>query len=98
MVVLSAARSLPGGHEKSHTYEHAPLTQSRETGDVIPESRQGDPIVNRGESVPVAKSWAHMVAGGYVLGFRAGGQAQNAERPRQCAMLTLHLLPLASAA
>ncbi|KAK4133457.1 mitochondrial carrier [Trichocladium antarcticum] len=65
MVVLSAARSsLPGGHEKSHTYEHAPLTQSRETGDVIPESRQGDPIVNRGESVPVAKSWAHMVAGG----------------------------------
>ena len=66
MAVMSAARSLPGGHEKHETHERAPLTQSRETGDVLPESEQGDPIVNRDKSAPVAKSWAHMVAGGYV--------------------------------
>jgi solute carrier family 25 protein 33/36 len=55
---------MPGGHEKSTAHADAPLTQSRETGDVNPESRQGAPIVNRKESTSFAKSWAHMVAGG----------------------------------
>lgn len=65
MASLSAARSLPGGHQKNHeSHEHTPLTQSRETGEVMPESRQGGPIVNRDKSTPIAKSWAHLVAGG----------------------------------
>lgn len=64
MASVSAARSLPGGREKSGSHADAPLTQSRETGDVNPESRQGTPIVNRPKSTPFAKSWAHMVAGG----------------------------------
>ncbi|KAL2121814.1 hypothetical protein VTJ04DRAFT_2269 [Mycothermus thermophilus] len=46
------------------THGDAPLTQSRETGDINPESRQADPIVNRDRSTPLSKSWAHMVAGG----------------------------------
>ncbi|GAB1312290.1 Pyrimidine nucleotide transporter, mitochondrial [Madurella fahalii] len=65
MASLSATRALPGGPQKrSNSHEDAPLTQSRETGDVNPESRQGDPIVNRDKSTAFAKSWAHMVAGG----------------------------------
>ncbi|KAJ4298435.1 Pyrimidine nucleotide transporter, mitochondrial [Collariella sp. IMI 366227] len=64
MASTSAARSLPGGPEKRAPHGDAPLTQSRETGDINPESRQGDPIVNRPKTASVAKSWAHMVAGG----------------------------------
>ena len=57
---------------KTTTHGDAPLTQSRETGDVNPESRQGDPIVNRDKASSFAKSWSHMVAGGY---------AHNTPRP-----------------
>ncbi|KAK4239109.1 mitochondrial carrier protein RIM2 [Achaetomium macrosporum] len=65
MASASAARStMPGGPEKRTSHGDAPLTQSRETGDINPESRQGDPIVNRPKATPFAKSWAHMVAGG----------------------------------
>ncbi|KAL2168064.1 hypothetical protein VTG60DRAFT_492 [Thermothelomyces hinnuleus] len=55
------------GPEKSMSrmsHADAPLTQSRETGDINPESRQGDPIVNRAQSISFAKSWNHMLAGG----------------------------------
>lgn len=64
MASASAARSIPGGPKKTTSHGDAPLTQSRETGDVNPESRQGDPIVNRSKATPFAQSWAHMVAGG----------------------------------
>ncbi|SPQ19764.1 ea803482-eb6c-45fc-8250-3dbb246358ca [Thermothielavioides terrestris] len=64
MASASAARAMPGGPEKTTSHGDAPLTQSRETGDINPESRQGDPIVNRRRATPFAKSWAHMVAGG----------------------------------
>ena len=42
----------------------ASLTQSRETGDVIPDAQhKGAKIVQR--EGYVAKPWAHLVAGGY---------------------------------
>ncbi|KAL1842796.1 hypothetical protein VTJ49DRAFT_4125 [Mycothermus thermophilus] len=63
-MTASKSESLPGVKPPATTHGDAPLTQSRETGDVNPESRQGDPIVNRDKSTPFAKSWAHMVAGG----------------------------------
>ncbi|KAK3905537.1 hypothetical protein C8A05DRAFT_30654 [Staphylotrichum tortipilum] len=56
--------SIPIGRENTTSHGDAPLTQSRETGDVNPESRQGDPIVNRTKGSSFAKSWSHMVAGG----------------------------------
>ncbi|KAK4117650.1 mitochondrial carrier [Canariomyces notabilis] len=57
---------MPGSSGRNtSSHEDAPLTQSRETGDVNPESRQGDPIVNRNKAkTAFSKSWAHMVAGG----------------------------------
>ncbi len=58
---------------KTTTHGDAPLTQSRETGDVNPESRQGDPIVNRDKASSFAKSWSHMVAGGYADTHRPAG-------------------------
>ncbi|KAL2020496.1 hypothetical protein VTK56DRAFT_8381 [Thermocarpiscus australiensis] len=65
MVSISAARSQqPGGRKDDESHEHVPLIQSRETGDIEPESRQGTPIVNRDKATSLAKSWAHMVAGG----------------------------------
>lgn len=64
MASAPAARSMPGGRDKNVPHGDAPLTQSRETGDVNPESRQGDPIVNRNEPSSFKKSWSHMVAGG----------------------------------
>ncbi|KAK4153720.1 mitochondrial carrier protein RIM2 [Chaetomidium leptoderma] len=64
MASASVARSIPGAREKGSSHADAPLTQSRETGDVNPESRQGDPIVNRNKASSFAKSWSHMVAGG----------------------------------
>lgn len=44
--------------------EHSALTQSRETGDVIPE--QTSPAKGRVKALPFAKSWIHLMAGGYV--------------------------------
>lgn len=41
-----------------------PLTQSRETGQIIPQSRQNARSITS-QPAPVAKSWAHFVAGGY---------------------------------
>ncbi|KAL2161126.1 hypothetical protein VTH06DRAFT_8345 [Thermothelomyces fergusii] len=68
MATASAARlTMAGGPEKrvSHvSHVDAPLTQSRETGDINPESRQGDPIVNQAQKVSFGKSWNHMLAGG----------------------------------
>ncbi|KAK4102791.1 mitochondrial carrier [Parathielavia hyrcaniae] len=63
--MASASRSaVPAGHGKRTSLDDAPLTQSRETGDVNPESRQGDPIVNKPKPTSFAQSWNHMVAGG----------------------------------
>lgn len=64
MASIPAARSFPGGNIKPFQDQHVPLIQSREVGDINPESRQGDGIVNRGKKTPAAKSWAHFVAGG----------------------------------
>jgi hypothetical protein len=65
MASASATRStMPGGPGKSITHTDAPLTQSRETGDVNPESRQGNPVVNRDKSAKAQNPWAHLVAGG----------------------------------
>ena len=66
MASVLPARSTMPSPVKTTTHGDAPLTQSRETGDVNPESRQGDPIVNRDKASSFAKSWSHMVAGGYV--------------------------------
>lgn len=45
------------------TLEQSPLPQSRETGEVLPQTKaDGTPIA--GKPVGVAKSWAHFVAGG----------------------------------
>lgn len=65
MASVLPARSTMPSPVKTTTHGDAPLTQSRETGDVNPESRQGDPIVNRDKASSFAKSWSHMVAGGY---------------------------------
>ncbi|KAI9819221.1 MAG: hypothetical protein M1827_007377 [Pycnora praestabilis] len=40
-----------------------PLTESRETGDVVPDSNSSGASIARREA-PIAKSWAHFVAGG----------------------------------
>jgi len=57
MASASAARRIPGS-PGSKTDEHIPLVQSRETGEIIPESLQIQ------KENPFAKSWAHFVAGG----------------------------------
>ncbi|KAK3331110.1 mitochondrial carrier protein RIM2 [Apodospora peruviana] len=56
MASLLATMRLPGGPNKS---DDIPLVQSRETGDVIPDTLGPDQKAN-----PFAKSWAHFVAGG----------------------------------
>lgn len=38
---------------------------SRETGDIIPDTKQ-NPAVGGEKESPFAKSWVHFVAGGYV--------------------------------
>ncbi len=43
----------------------SPLTQSRETGDVVPSNGPNDTSIAKQEA-SVAKPWAHFVAGGYV--------------------------------
>lgn len=51
---------------KAQTSAITPLTQSRETGEVVPGSRIDDgPIAKQNR--PEAKPWAHFVAGGYAL-------------------------------
>ncbi|KAK4143548.1 mitochondrial carrier domain-containing protein [Dichotomopilus funicola] len=56
---------MTGAHGKTPLHGNAPLTQSRETGEVNPESRQaGAPITSGAKGTSFAKSWAHMVAGG----------------------------------
>ena len=69
MESLPATRRVPGPSDQ-HQYkgEHIPLIVSRETGDIVPESHQADPLVRpdkaKAEAPPFAKSWAHFVAGG----------------------------------
>ena len=54
------ARSLRGN---SPQFKQTLLTQSRETGDVLP-PKQADGTAVTATSAPVTKSWAHFVAGG----------------------------------
>lgn len=62
---VSARATMTGAHGKTSLHDNAPLTQSRETGEVNPESRQGGgPITSGAKGTSFAKSWAHMVAGG----------------------------------
>jgi hypothetical protein len=44
--------------------EERPLLQSRETGEIIPLTAVGGPDARNNKTSPVAKSWAHFVAGG----------------------------------
>ncbi|KAK3367129.1 mitochondrial carrier protein rim2-like protein [Lasiosphaeria ovina] len=68
MASVPAARTLPGGHLDKRglgaSIDDIPLVQSRETGDVIPETLQPGPAVQGVKGTPFAKSWPHMVAGG----------------------------------
>ena len=41
----------------------APLTLPKETGDVLPNTHPKNAAITKG-AAPVAKSWAHLVAGG----------------------------------
>lgn len=41
-----------------------PLLQSRETGEIVPLTAVGEPDAKNNKASPVAKSWAHFVAGG----------------------------------
>ncbi|KZF20485.1 mitochondrial carrier [Xylona heveae TC161] len=56
----------PTHHDHRTSFRPSPLPQSRETGDVLPaDTLTGRPPVTKEESsAPVAKSWAHFVAGG----------------------------------
>lgn len=46
-------------------FKQSLLPQSRETGDVLPQKQpDGSPVASKAS--PFAKSWAHLVAGGYV--------------------------------
>ncbi|KAI9733332.1 MAG: hypothetical protein M1834_003416 [Cirrosporium novae-zelandiae] len=59
----SSASPVPAHLRASHAHiQEAPLTQSRETGDVIPIS--GHQSTRPKQEEPVAKPWAHFVAGG----------------------------------
>ena len=66
MESLPATRRVPGPSDQHYKGEHIPLVVSRETGDIVPESHQADPLVrpDKTEATPFAKSWAHFVAGG----------------------------------
>lgn len=58
--------SAPGAPAQAQVFATTPLNQSRETGEILPGSRIDDGSIAKHEK-PVAKPWAHFVAGGYVL-------------------------------
>lgn len=53
-------------HHSRVPLDHSALIQSRETGDVIPDDTYHVPVQGDVKALPFAKSWVHMVAGGYV--------------------------------
>lgn len=55
--MATSQEKLPRSTHERRGLEQAPMTQSRETGDVVPNAE------SEGVS-PFAKSWAHLVAGG----------------------------------
>lgn len=55
-MATSQEKLLRSTHER-RTLDQAPMTQSRETGDVVPNTAPE-------AASPFAKSWAHLVAGG----------------------------------
>ena len=55
-MATSQEKLLRSTHER-RTLEQAPMTQSRETGDVVPNAAPE-------AASPFAKSWVHFVAGG----------------------------------
>lgn len=55
--MATSQEKLPRSTHERRGLEQAPMTQSRETGDVVPNA------VPEGAS-PFAKSWVHFVAGG----------------------------------
>lgn len=64
--------------DDSNTIKQPLLTQSRETGDVIPPKQpDGTPIA--AAASPFAKSWAHLVAGGWVIRFSRFNTIRDAE-------------------
>lgn len=50
-------------HHTQVPLDHSALIQSRETGDVLPDDT---PVQGNVKALPFAKSWVHMLAGGYV--------------------------------
>lgn len=57
VAMATSQEKLPRSTHERRGLEQAPMTQSRETGDVVPNA------VPEGAS-PFAKSWVHFVAGG----------------------------------
>ena len=61
-MIFEQAANPRGLGETSSQSKHIVLTQSRETGDVLlPKQPDGAPVAT---GAPVAKAWAHFVAGG----------------------------------
>lgn len=60
----SENRAVAQIRDSSRSIQGASLTQSRETGDVVPSYGISGQAVTKQE-VPEAKPWAHFVAGGY---------------------------------
>ncbi|KAK3943926.1 mitochondrial carrier protein RIM2 [Diplogelasinospora grovesii] len=58
MAAAMAPKRHPGAGEEPGATDRLPLVQSRETGEVVPESQES------AKASPFAKSWAHLVAGG----------------------------------
>lgn len=52
------------------TGDNTVLVQSRETGDVVAGIENGQQQQGQVKALPFAKSWIHLIAGGYVCGAR----------------------------
>ncbi|KAI9841882.1 MAG: hypothetical protein M1837_000352, partial [Sclerophora amabilis] len=61
--MTSPTASASQANRQLRDLSQAPLPQSRETGDVTPDAA-GSPVPITRRELPVAKSWAHFVAGG----------------------------------
>ena len=64
MTFPAASNNLAPAHQEILNTDETLLTQSRETGDLIPNPDRKDALLARG-GAPEAKPWAHFVAGGY---------------------------------
>jgi len=65
MTLSSASQGSSQDINKS-VVTQSPLTQSRETGDAVPQQLPSSSQL-KSTPAPAQKSWAHFVAGGYVV-------------------------------